>query len=120
MKGHSKVARQTTITLPISIGDTIYEKCYRIVNCRYFGDRYSRKDGQPACDMHEYDCEPEEDGGLGCDAEYQYYVKPTKVDDTILCNFAEEIITGEKNRYASEKYLLTKEDADNWVASHSE
>lgn len=113
------MAKQTTITLPISIGDTIYEKRCRVVSCRYFGDRYSGKDGQPNCAMHEYDCEPEEDGGSGCDAEYQYYVKPTKVDDIILCNFAREIITGEKNKYASERFLLTKEDADIWIASHN-
>ena len=69
--------------------------------------------------MHEYDCEPEENGGSGCNAEYQYYVRPTKVDDIILCNFAREIITGEKNRYASERFLLTKEDADIWIASHN-
>ena len=113
------MAKQTIITLPVSIGDTIYEKRCMVTGCRYFGDRYSGKDGQPNYAMHEYDCEPEENGGSGCDAEYQYYVRPTKVDDIILRNFAREIITGEKNRYASERFLLTKEDADIWIASHN-
>ena len=104
------MANQTTIVLPISIGDIIYKKCRRVKSCRYSNDEYA-KDGQPHCLQHEYDCDD-------CDAIFEYYVEPIKVNDIILSNFADEIIRG-ISEYASDMYLISEKDAKDWVSSHT-
>ena len=106
---------KTTIIIPVSIGDTIYEKCTKVKSCRYFGDKYAHEDGQPHCLQHEYDCAAPCDSGEGCDAIFEYYVKPVKVNDSILLNFAREVIEGEPNKWASKKYLLTNEEVEKWI-----
>ena len=108
----------TTITIPISMGDTIYRKNRKVVSCRYFGDEYAREDGQPHCLQHEYDCASEEDGGDGCDAVFEYFITEEKVNEFTMCNFAYEVIRGERNEYAS-NYFLNKEDALKWVEVHN-
>lgn len=106
------MAKSTTITIPISLGDIIYKKGRKVVSCRYFGDEYAREDGQPHCLQHEYDCED-------CDAIFQYYVTPVTVNDLILCSFANEVIRGEPNEYASTSYFINKEEALKWVEEHN-
>lgn len=81
----------------------------RIVNCRYFGDEYSRKDGTPNCNEHEYDCGSKEDGAIPCNAEYEYYLQEIKVDDWILTEFAEAVIKNEID-VLLKKYALTQEE----------
>lgn len=99
----------TTIVVPFAIGDTIYRKKTEIVTCRYFGDYHARYDGQPNCNEHEYDC----DFGRDCNAEYRYSAEPEIVNDFIMLDYVRDHLTG--SSYAGD-YLLTKEDADSWVA----
>lgn len=112
------MANQSTIVLPVSLGDTIYKKSYRVVRCRYFGDEYADEDGQPNCAQHEYDCDFSEFGGEGCDAIFEAIVKPVIVDEIILLNFATEIIC-EKSQFSpdcsSKCYLFSEDDAKSWV-----
>ncbi len=111
------MANKCTIELPVSLGDTIYLKEAKIVNCRYWGDKYAGKNGLPNCDAHEYDCCAGEPGGQPCNAEYEYSVSAIKVIDIILTEFAMAIIKN-NDPYWSERtdeYLLTKEEADRWV-----
>ena len=105
------MANPTTITIPISLGDTIYRKTRKVVSCRYFGDEYAWKDGQPHCLQHEYDCDD-------CDAIFEYSVTEEKVNDLIMCNFAYGIIKSEPDEYAS-NYFINKEDALKWVEQHN-
>ena len=99
----------TTIVVPFAIGDTIYKKKTEIVTCRYFGDCHAGEDGQPNCNEHEYDC----DFGRNCNAKYRYSVEPEIVNDFIMLDYVRDHLTG--SNYARD-YLLTKEDADSWVA----
>ena len=103
------MANKCTIELPVSIGDKIYLKKKKIINCRYFGDEYAREDRTPNCLQHEYDCGAPEDGGLPCNAEYEYYIQEVEVDDWILSDFAEAVIKDELNELL-EKYALTREE----------
>lgn len=109
------VVLRNSIDLPVGIGDTIYEKKSKVVNCRYFGDEYAAPDGQPHCLQHEYDCGSPEDGGQPCDAELEYFVEPIVVDDLWLSMFADAVIQDKMNKLL-EEYALNKEDADKWVS----
>lgn len=113
------MASPTTITIPISLGDTIYRKNKKVVSCRYFGDEYASEDGQPHCLQHEYDCASEEDGGDGCDAIFEYSVIEEKVSDVTMCNFACKVIKGVPIEDASSKYILNKEEALKWVEENN-
>lgn len=103
-------AKGTVIKVPVRIGDTIYEKCTKIISCRFFGDKYAREDGTPHCLQHEYDCDPE--NGMGCDAKLGYFVKPVVVNDIIFTFFVNEIL-GYNNETG--RYLLSKADAEKWL-----
>ena len=102
MKNNTIETHKTVIELPVSLGDTIYKKQFRIVNCRYFGDRYSAENGQPNCEQHEYDC----DFGDNCDATVEYYVEPVTVDELLLSSFASDII---RHTHYMNAYLITNE-----------
>lgn len=114
-----KTSQKTILTLPVSIGDTIYEKKSRIINCRYWGDECSAEDGYPNCGEHEYDCSKdpwicqEYKDIEPCDAEIEYSINPVKVNETILLWYAEDIIRHERDMEL--RYFLTKEEADMWV-----
>ena len=109
---------KTIITIPVSIGDTIYEKKSKIVNCRYWGDKYSGKDGYPNCGEHEYDCSKDswrcqDDKDIEpCDAEIEYFIQPVIVNESILLWYVEDFL---RNKNYTDKYLLTKEEADSWL-----
>lgn len=106
------MANLTTITIPISLGDTIYRKNKKVVSCRYFGDEYAGEDGQPHCSQHEYDCDD-------CDAIFEYSVIEEKVSDVTMCNFACKVIKGVPIEDASSKYILNKEEALKWVEENN-
>ena len=101
------------IIVPVAIGDTIYRKKVKVASCRYFGDRYAGTDGQPNCHHHEYDCE------RGCDAKFSYYAEPIKVDSDVVLEFASEQLRPGSTSIG-EKYLITKEDADDWLCQMEE
>jgi hypothetical protein len=118
----NKEIHKTVITLPVSIGDTIYEKKSRIINCRYWGDEYSDEDGYPNCSQHEYDCSSDSwtcqtyKDIKPCDAETEYFVKPVIVDESVILRYVQDFLC---NRNYTSKYLLTKEEADSWIDSMS-
>lgn len=111
---------KTIITLPVSIGDTIYEKKSKIVNCRYWGDECSAEDGYPNCGEHEYECSKDPwicqhyKDIQPCDAEIEYFINPVKVNETILLWYVEDFL---RNENYTDKYFLTKEEADSWLES---
>ena len=107
---------KTTLEVPVAIGDTIYRKCDKIIDCRYFGDEYAAKDGTPHCLQHEYDCDPD-DNGKACNAKYEYYVEPIKVSNIILADFFKAEIKGKDMRNI---FALTKEEADTWIQQKTE
>ena len=112
---------KTIITIPVSIGDTIYEKKSKIVNCRYWGDEYSGEGGYPNCGEHEYDCSSsswvyEDDNDIKpCDAEIEYFIQPVIVNESIILLYVEDFLY---NKNYTDKYLLTKEEADSWIESN--
>ena len=102
----------TTIIVPIGIGDIIYEKHIKFKYCRYMNDKYAYN-GIPNCAQHEYDCCSEEEGGKPCDAIHEYYVTDHTVTNDDVLYFAKRQILREEDK--PQLYLLTKEDANTWV-----